>query len=117
MPLPQHKIVKEGFKKSTTRLLNIKVEDNTYEVVKQAAKPDSPPILEPVVRSEFIKRIVTHRMTTTLAIADYNTMNNTNTTLGKKSSLGSPLKTNEPEIEYLPRARDIDNPKARGGSI
>ena len=116
MPLPQHKIVRDGFKKSSTRLLNIKLEDNTYEVVKQGARPDSPPTLEPVVRSEFIKRIVTHRMTTTLAIADYNTMLNTNSTLGKKSSL-SPLKTNEPEIEYLPRARDIDNPKARGGAI
>jgi len=55
-------------------------------------------------------------MTSTLVIADYAPMNTHSSFNNRNSSLNQ-TQEKPVEIEYLPRARDIDNPKARGGAI
>lgn len=89
--------------------------ESEFAVIQQTAKPGSPPTLEPVERGEFARRIVTHRMTSTLVIADYaNHSHSTHFPTFYQTGQGD---ASVPQIDYLPRPRDIDNPMARGGAI
>lgn len=92
-------------------IVDLKALEEAGETIEQAVQEaDDAVTLSPVKRKAYAKRYIAHMITSTFMVCDYDITEPNENDLNKDQF-------KKYQLEYLPKARDIGRPNARGGAI